>query len=160
MNDILALITACGVGGILGTYFQSRFQERNRIAQCEHEQKLRRYNCIILLMITKLNPDIGLPKMRAIRPDLNSIQDIDEELRTELLNAFVFAEEHVLKCLAEFIEQPNHNNLALVAVSMRRDLWGKKAAKGKGIVEILVNSTRVFIDQESLYVRNQLNNRR
>lgn len=41
--------------------------------------------------------------MRAVRPDLKTMDDIDDELSTELLNGFVYASDDVLRSLAEFI---------------------------------------------------------
>ena len=132
MNSILAnlvpLLTAIGLGGLHGAYFQARFQRRAQIGQYEHELKQKRYSCILILMLTKLNPMVGLAKTRAIRPDLKTTDDIDDELSTELLNGFVYANDEVLRSLAEFIRTPNHQSFVRASVAMRKDLWGKSVS--------------------------------
>src|SRR6266545_802311 len=95
MADILAtvvsLVTAAGFGGVLGAYFQAQFQQRSKLGELEHDLKQKRYLCILILMLTKLTPEAGLGKIRSIRPDLRSLDDVENELKAELLNAVVFA---------------------------------------------------------------------
>jgi hypothetical protein len=114
-----------GVGGLIGNYVQSRLQHRAQIGQLEHELKQKRYLCILVLMLTKLNPDVGLARARAIRPDLQKLDDIDVELDAELLNGYVFAGDTVLETLSSFIREPSHRSFVNAAVAMRQDLWGK-----------------------------------
>jgi hypothetical protein len=128
LANLVPLLTAIGLGGLLGAYFQARFQRRAQIGQHEHELKQKRYLCILILMLTKLNPVVGLAKTRAIRPDLKTTEDIDDELLTELLNGFVYANDDVLRSLAEFIRTPDHQSFVRASVAMRKDLWGKRSS--------------------------------
>jgi hypothetical protein len=128
LTNLVPLLTAIGLGGLLGAYFQARFQRRAQIGEHEHELKQKRYSCILILMLTKLNPMVGLAKTRAIRPDLKTTDDIDDELSTELLNGFVYANDEVLRSLAEFIRTPNHQSFVRASVAMRKDLWGKRVS--------------------------------
>jgi hypothetical protein len=79
----------------------------------------------LILILTKLTPDAGLGKVRRIRPDLRSLDDVENELRAELLNAVVFASQPVLESLAEFIRNPTKTAFVSTASAMRKDLWGK-----------------------------------
>ncbi|HEY7546270.1 MAG TPA: hypothetical protein VID27_15375, partial [Blastocatellia bacterium] len=137
LTTVLSIVTALGIGSMLGAYFQTRFQQRTQVRQQEHDLKRQRYLCILMLMITKLDPDVGLPKIRAIRPDLKASSDIDEELATEVLNGFIYASDEVLKTLAQFIHRPDYDSFIHAAVAMRKDLWGKKTAINNEIVEIM-----------------------
>lgn len=128
LTNLVPLLTAIGLGGLLGAYFQARFQRRAQIGEHEHELKQKRYSCILILMLTKLNPMVGLAKTRAIRPDLKTTDDIDDELSTELLNGFVYANDEVLRSLAEFIRTPSHQSFVRASVAMRKDLWGKRVS--------------------------------
>jgi hypothetical protein len=129
MNDVLttlaSLVAAGGLGGVIGAYFQARFQHRATLGKEQHELKQRRYLCILILMLCKLNPKVGLPKVKAIRPDLGEASDIDEELRTELMNGLVFASDAALLSLRRFIDAPSENTFIEAAVAMRHDLWGR-----------------------------------
>ena len=66
---IVSIATAAGLGGIIGAYFQARFNEKTQRSQQQQELKQKRYLCILILMLTKLSPKIGMPKIRVIRPD-------------------------------------------------------------------------------------------
>ncbi len=131
-----AIIAALGVGGIIGAYFQSRFERRAQLSQQEHELKQRRYLCILMLMITKLNPSIGLSKLKLIRPDLGAESDIDHELSTGLLNGVVYASDEVLTALARFIKEPERDAFLGAARAMRQDLWRRRTALGDEFLEI------------------------
>jgi hypothetical protein len=141
LTTITPLLTALGlsgiVGGILGAYFTARFQQQSRVSEREHDLKQKRYLCVLILMLTKLNPSVGLEKTRIIRPDLRTLQDVENELSTELLNAVVFASQPVLEALAEFIRSPTKSSFVAVASAMRTDLWGKGAAISADLVELL-----------------------
>lgn len=137
ITTIVSFLTAIGLGGVFGAYFQARFQRRTQIGQHEHDLKQKRYLCILMLMLTRLDPDIGLPKMRDIRPDLKSLDDVNNELSTELLNGFIYANDEVIESLAAFVRGPSHHSFVRTAVSMRKDLWGKKTKVGTDILDIV-----------------------
>ena len=132
----ISLLTAVGFGGILGAYFQARFQQRSQVGQHEHELKQKRYFCILILMLTKLKPEVGLPKTHAIRPDLKTIEDVDDELTTELQNGCVYASDTVLKTLEHFIREPTSSTFVTAAAAMRKDLWGKKTSFSANILDL------------------------
>jgi hypothetical protein len=123
---IVSIATAAGIGGIIGAYFQAVFQRQRKIKEQEHEWKLRRYGSISIQMLTKLNPKVGLQHLKDIRPDLKTISDIDEELKTELLNGVIFASDEVITSMADFIRKPSYESYIKTVTSMRKDLWGRK----------------------------------
>ena len=90
-------------------------------------------------MLTKLDPKSGLPHVHEIRPDLKNIGDVEKEIEMELLNGFLFASDDVLKSMADFIRGPNHTTYVKTAVSMRRDLWGRKTSVDEQVVTIFHN---------------------
>lgn len=137
ITTTVSLLTAAGFGGVFGAYWQARFQQRSRVGEHEHDLKQKRYSCILILMLTKLTPRAGIGKVRAIRPDLASISGIEDELRTELLNAVVFASQPVLQTLGEFIRNPTKNAFVAAASAMRKDLWGKGASVSPEFIELL-----------------------
>jgi hypothetical protein len=140
LTAFVSLLTGAGFGGILGAYFQALFQQRSKVGEHEHELKQKRYMCILILMLTKLNPQTGLSKVNKIRSDLRTLNDIEDELRTELLNAVVFASQPVLNSLAELLHHPTKNSFVSAASEMRKDLWGKTASLSAEFVELLPTS--------------------
>lgn len=126
LQIIVPLLTVFGIGGILGAYFQSIFQHRKQVREKEHELKILRYKCILILMLTQLDPKTGLLHIHELRPDLQDLDDIKKELEVELLNGVLFASDEVMKSLGEFIHNPSYSSYIKTAASMRKDLWGKK----------------------------------
>ncbi len=61
-------------------------------------------------MLTVLDPERGLLKVKKFRPDFENVDDVKDELKTEMLNAVLFANDEVIKSMAEFSKNPNHEN--------------------------------------------------
>lgn len=106
---ILSLVSAIGVGGVLGAYFQSHFQHQRELKSDIHELKRQRYGAILIQMLTILDPEHGLSKTQKFRPDLKNIEDFKEEVKIEMLNSVLFANDNVIKAMAEFIHNPNYS---------------------------------------------------
>ncbi len=121
---ILTIIGTLGLGTVIGAYFQSNFQHSKDLKMDNHEFKRARYGSILIQMLTILDPK-HLDKVSKIRPDLRNIEDLREELKTELLNAFLYANDDVIKSLSVFNKNPNYENYLNTVSSMRKDLWGK-----------------------------------
>lgn len=135
-STVVTLLTALGIGGILGAYFQSLFQHKREIKEHEHELKRRRYSCILILLLTKLDPKNGLPHVEKIRPDLKNLKDVEKEIETELLNGVLFASDDVIKTMSEFVQKPTHKSYIKVATAMRKDLWNRKTKVNEQILDI------------------------
>ena len=121
---ILTIIGTLGLGTVIGAYFQSNFQHSKELKMDNHEFKRARYGSILIQMLTLLDPK-HLNKVSKIRPDLRNIEDLREELRNELLNAVLYANDDVIKSLSVFNKNPNYENYLNTVSSMRKDLWGK-----------------------------------
>ena len=132
IGAIVSLVTALGIGSAVGTFFgaffQSRFEHQKHLNEQEHELKRRRYQCILILMLAKLDPKTGLRHVHEHRPDLRDLDDLDTEIRTELFNAVLFASDDVVSSMAEFIRKPEYRSYVSTAAAMRRDLWNKKTS--------------------------------
>jgi hypothetical protein len=125
---VVSFLTAIGLSGFIGALIQSRLDQEKQIKEHEHELKRKRYGVILVLMLTRLDSKVGLPRARAIRPDFQSLEDVEKEIEAELLHAVLFANDAVLKTLADFARAPSRLTYIKVAVSMRRDLWNKKTS--------------------------------
>src|SRR5688572_9084525 len=123
LPEILSIATALGIGGATGAWLSAALPRRNQVSQREHDLKQARYMCILILMLARLSPQSGLAKLRERRPDLATIAELGNELSVELLNAVIFASDHLLTGLSGFINNPNHDSFVRAAVAMRQDLW-------------------------------------
>jgi len=135
---IVPIITALG-GGFAGAVLQSWAQHKTEVSGKEHELKRTRYECIVILMLTLLDPKNGMDKTRLRRPDLKTIKDVREEINTERANALLFASDEVLIALSAFIDSnnPTYDAFTEVVNYMRKDLWGKKSKIAKEIAVAL-----------------------
>ncbi|MFZ0770095.1 MAG: hypothetical protein WCA49_01570 [Candidatus Sulfotelmatobacter sp.] len=134
LSAVVSMLTALGVSGLLVAFFQHRFEHQKEVRGLEHDLKERRYKTINLLMLTLLDPG-DLLQIKEHRPDLRNIDDVMKELRTEMLNSFLFASDDVIRSLTEFIAQPAHNRYIKAAVSMRKDLWGTNTSIDREVLQ-------------------------
>jgi hypothetical protein len=96
----------------------------------------KRYKAIIMLMWARLDQKNGLKLLKLHRPDIPDTESLVQELKTELYNAMLYAQDDVLKCLRIFIESPDHQSYFNVALAMRHDLYGKKTRIEFGDIKI------------------------
>lgn len=76
-------------------------------------------------MLTVLDPKRGLSKVKEFRPDFENLEDVKDELKTEMLNAILFANDEVIKSMSEFTKNPTPEKYIKSAAAMRKDLWGR-----------------------------------
>ena len=138
-QSIVSALTLLGLGGILGAYVQAYFQRRNEVDKDAHEIKRKRYGSILIQMLTVIDP-LSFSKVQEFRPQFKNIEDIKEEIKTEMLHAVLFASDEVIKAMARFIEEPNHSSYIDAVSAMRKDLWGKNTKVGKDIIKIFSKS--------------------
>ncbi len=130
----ISLLATIGLGGILGAYFQSRFQHQKEVKEDIHQLKRERYGAILIQMLTILDPE-HLHKTQRFRPDLKNIDDVKVEVRTEMLNSIVFASDEVIKAMSGFVKSPSDATYIKAASAMRKDLWGKDTKIGEDILK-------------------------
>lgn len=134
ISAVVSMLTAFGVSGLLVAFFQHRFEHQKQVRGLEHDLKEKRYKAINILMLTLLDPG-GMRQIKEHRPDLRNIDAVLKELRTEMLNGFLFASDDVIRSLTEFIAQPTHDRYIKAAVSMRKDLWGTETTIGSEVLQ-------------------------
>jgi hypothetical protein len=113
---------------------QSRLDRKKHLNEQEHELKRRRYLCILILMLSKLEPKTGVPHLALHRPDLRDLDDLDAEIRLELFNAMLFGSDDVIAAMADFIANPGYPAYIRAVAAMRRDLWNKKTSIDEAVL--------------------------
>jgi len=124
-EELLAILGVLGVGSLIATCLTYIFDKRKRIKFNEQEYKEMRYKAMVLHMKVMLKPD-DLKYMQQQRPDLKNMEDVKNEVETELYNCLLFASDDVIKSLKEFILKPNKATYAKTIFAMRKDCWNKK----------------------------------
>jgi len=120
-----AFLGLFGIGTVVGAYFQTLFQHRQSLKKDVHDLKRARYGSTLIQMLSLLDPDGSLAKLKERRPDLASVEDLRQELRVEMLNALLFASDQVVSALSRFNAAPTYASYLEVVAAMRKDLWGK-----------------------------------
>ena len=126
LGTITTILTSLGIGGLIGNFFQSFLQSKGKVNEREFNFKEQRYKALMILMWTSLNPKSELKHLRFYREDILDIKTLHRELKLELYNSLLYAEDNVIYSLRKFIEKINHQNYSSVALEMRKDLYGKK----------------------------------
>jgi hypothetical protein len=137
LGTVVSLIAALGIGTILGAYFQAQFEHKKQVKEKEHELKNRRYETILILMLTKLDPKDGLRHIAEFRDDLKNITEVEKEIETELLHSVLFASDEVIKSLAMFTQKPSRDTYIKTVIAMRKDLWNRKTSIDEKIFEAI-----------------------
>jgi hypothetical protein len=134
LSTVVALIAALGAGSVVGAFVQSRLDRQKHLNEQEHDLKSKRYLCILILMLSKLEPKTSVPHLALHRPDLKNLDDLDAELRMELFNAVLFASDDVMTAMAEFVSTGGYPAYIRTAAAMRRDLWNKKTSIDEAVL--------------------------
>ncbi|GBF22925.1 hypothetical protein tpqmel_0329 [Candidatus Gastranaerophilus sp. (ex Termes propinquus)] len=87
-------------------------------------------------MEAALNFDKSLKKLKTHRHDINSKEDLIDELNVEWKNMFVFASDEVILNVRNFLTKPSDETFFKASLAIRKDLWGLKAGR----------KLKVFID--------------
>jgi hypothetical protein len=138
ISVVVSVLTTFGVGGLLVAFFQHRFEHEKEVKGQEHDLKQRRYGCILILMLTRLDPT-ALRHTHEHRPDLQNMGDVEKELRAEMLNSILFASDDVVRSMAEFINRPTYGSYVKTAASMRKDLWGRGTSIGEEVLTLIAD---------------------
>jgi hypothetical protein len=122
---VISVLGVVGTASIISACLTYVFDKRKKIAFREQEYKEMRYKAMVLHMKCLLKPT-DLKYMQHQRPDLESIEDVKNEVETEWYNSLLFASDDVIKSLKEFIQKPNNVSYAKTVFAMRKDCWNKK----------------------------------
>ena len=125
--ELIEIIGALGIGGIISSYFTLIWKNKQQDYRIRQELKEKRYKCIILLLQTRLDFKKKLEYLHNYGySEISSLEDLNELLKDELINSYLFASTNFISALEQFIEQPNKENLLIIAKEIRKDLWNLK----------------------------------
>lgn len=124
LNDIIAILSGLGVGGLLGAFAKAALDKRQLKFTKVFDYKETRYKALTILMLTAVSASTyELAQLKRRRPDMDGIDDLHKELELEYHNAMLFASDKVLKHFAVFLRDMSMANYEAVAKAMREDLY-------------------------------------
>lgn len=125
-ETFISLLVAFGVGSLFTVVLQHWLQNRSRKDSRLEELKSKRYLATIIMLIAKLEPTYGLDKIHSHRPDISNLDDLNNELKTELFNALLFASDDVVKTFSTFLRKPTSSNYQRTVMAMRKDMFNSR----------------------------------
>ena len=124
MNNILLVLSALGIGGILGAFAKSILDKQQFKFSKIFEYKEVRYKAILILMWVAMNPSkYEFSQLVKHRPNLKSVKELERELKLEYYNAMLFASDEVLNALGEFLKDKTLDNWEKTTRAMKKDLY-------------------------------------
>ncbi|OGS23332.1 MAG: hypothetical protein A2252_09630 [Elusimicrobia bacterium RIFOXYA2_FULL_39_19] len=125
LENVASTLALLGIGGLLGTYFRILWERKNSALLQKQEFKEVRYKCVIILLLAYLDFEKSKTHLhRQGRENINTLQDLEDELLTEWNNMILFASEEVLFAMKQFLKNPSYEKFIHIAINMRKDLWG------------------------------------
>lgn len=124
MTEIISLISGLGLGGLLGALAKSLLDKQQMRFTKIFDFKEARYKAISILMLTAVdNSDYAWGQLKMRRPEINSTEDLNNELEVEYYNAMLFASNKVLESFKTFLTDKNLANYEIIVRAMRKDLY-------------------------------------
>lgn len=118
------IISAVGIGSIVTIIANYLIHIRTVKQDSKHTFKETRYKAIILLCYALANYEREQTTLVIQRPDINSIDRLKNEIQAEFINMSLFASDNVIIATKDFLAKPNQDNLNVLALAMRKDLYG------------------------------------
>jgi len=93
--SIAAILSALGLGGIIGSFVTNWLTKRKEIEFKQREQKEKRYKSILLFMDAYLEPR-NISYLNSIHPALKNDRDTKEWLKAEYRDMMLYAAKEVI----------------------------------------------------------------
>lgn len=124
VNQLLTAIGFIGLGGLLKSILDFFIGSRKAKQDAQLTFKEVRYKAIILMSYALVYYEREKTMLVVNRPDITSIQRLENELQAEFINMSLYASDDVIKKLKTFLESPTTGSLNHLAIAMRKDLYG------------------------------------
>ncbi|MCW3160049.1 hypothetical protein [Chryseobacterium oryctis] len=135
-DQIFAILGLIGFGSILKSAFDFFIANKKLKEDSKNNLKETRYKAIIILCHSLVFYEENKSTLTNHRPELNSIENLKNEIYTEFINMSLFASDNVLIEMKKFIQLPNIKNLNNLLIVIRKDLYGIKTKISDNFFEL------------------------
>ena len=137
---IVSVLSLIGFGTLLGTLLKGTldFFIATKKAKQDSKNSLKetRYKAIILLCYTLVYYDREKTNLVVNRPDITSMERLQNELHAEFINMALYGADGVINKMKLFMLSPTSETLNDLAIEFRKDLYGIKTKLQKGTFDI------------------------
>jgi hypothetical protein len=99
MNNVIQIIGALGIGGLISSYLTLLWKNRQQDARNRQDYKEQRYKCIVMLLHAHLNFQRNVSQLNKYGYDIASPEDLTDLLEAELINSYLFASQEFITTL-------------------------------------------------------------
>jgi len=132
IQTILPFIGVLGLGGAIGAYIQHLLNKQRETDTKIQNLNVGKYQSDLVFMRCVLKPEnvaqfhINDPNIEKLKTTKDVQEYAQEKLCECYYSSLLYSSDEVLVNLKEFVENPTEANFTNTALSMRKDLWGKR----------------------------------
>jgi hypothetical protein len=124
VTEIISALGLIGLGGLIKSIFDYFIENKKRKSETKHDIKQTRYQAIILLCYSLIYFEKEKNKLSKFRPDINTKEELYNEIAAEWMNMTLYASDDVIISLKLFLQNPKQNTFNIFTLNMRKDLYG------------------------------------
>lgn len=125
-QNVLATITALGLGALLTKIFEYISDRQKTKEQTKHDFKQTRYKAIILLMYSLLDFEKQNKMLQQNNRNFKDKTELWDELKAEWTNMTLYASDEVVRVMKKFLQAPTLDTYNVTTLAMRKDLYNIK----------------------------------
>ena len=132
IDPIVAVLTSLGVGGLVGSYLQHLWSQKQETESRIQHLNIGHYTSTLVFMRVVMHPEnvsqfhIEDPNLLKLI-DIGDVKDYAKQKMVEFYySSLLYAPDEVLTTMKEFMKNPIETNFMKSAIAMRKDLWKKK----------------------------------
>ncbi len=129
LESVIGVLSSFSIGVIVSNWIQSWLDKRKELFQKRHSYKEARYHVVVNLLCIMIDFDKSKKLLlNHGRNDINSLEQLRDELYLEWHNMVLYANDEVLLSMKEFIDNPTDKTFWKVGLAMRKDLYQFKTS--------------------------------
>lgn len=126
IEQTLAALGLIGIGGVIQAFVSYIIGSRKKKDDAKQELKDKRYKSILLLCYAFVNFEKEHTKLVINRPNIDSKEELLNELTAEWVNMSLYASDNVIRKMRELLEYKTQVSFNDLIIEMRKDLYGVK----------------------------------
>ncbi len=139
IEQIIAALGLIGIGGIIQSLISYFINSRKVKDDSKQATKEKRYKAIILLSYAFVNYEKEKTKLIINRPNIQSKEELFNELNAEWVNMSLYASDGVILKMKNLLESNSTEDYNILILEMRKDLYSVKTKLGADDFKLNLN---------------------